>query len=147
MLRYRQFSPNDLISVIKLVDRVFRTNYTPSVFMNMYNMWNEGFIVAKEHGRIVGLVSAIFTSPGTVRILLLGVTETHRNRHIGSALLQKLIPRAYARGASLITLEVRQSNTAAIAFYEKYGFTIRYIIPRFYKDNESAYVMNRVLQS
>jgi len=147
MVKYRQFSPRDLFSVIRFVNTVFRTEYSPSVFMNMYNMWNGGFLVAKEHGRIVGVVSAIFISSRSVRMLLLGVSETHRHRGIGTALLQKLMLNASSRGASLITLEVRENNHAAIDFYERFGFTISYIIPRFYKNHESAYVMNRLLHS
>jgi ribosomal-protein-alanine N-acetyltransferase len=47
-----------------------------------------------------------------------------------------------ARGAEWLTLEVRVSNDAAQALYQKYGFTQRGVRRRYYSDNgEDAYIM------
>ena len=130
MVKYREFSPKDLFEVMKFVNAVFDTSYKPEVFMNMHNMWSEGFILVKERGKIIGLALAANVARGTTRILLLGVAESHRKRGVGSTLLQKLLLRAAAINSVLVTLEVRQSNSAAIAFYERFGFQIQSIIPR-----------------
>ena len=47
-----------------------------------------------------------------------------RSRGVGKALVCALIESARETGASVIMLEVRKSNAAAIALYEKAGFTL-----------------------
>ena len=47
-----------------------------------------------------------------------------RGKGVGRALVQALIESARESGASVIMLEVRKSNAAAIALYEKSGFTL-----------------------
>ncbi len=55
-------------------------------------------------------------------ITTIAVHPRWRRRHIGVWTLLKLIVQARSKGAELITLEVRESNTPAIALYEKLGF-------------------------
>ena len=64
-------------------------------------------------------------------------------RHGGLRLyLLKLLDEAIARGASWITLEVRESNVAAQKLYRKYGFTTVSTRRGYYSDNgENALVM------
>jgi ribosomal-protein-alanine N-acetyltransferase len=47
-----------------------------------------------------------------------------RGKGVGRALTSALIESARESGASVIMLEVRKSNAAAIALYEKAGFTL-----------------------
>ena len=47
-----------------------------------------------------------------------------RGMGVGKALTQALIESAKETGASVIMLEVRKSNAAAISLYEKLGFTL-----------------------
>lgn len=46
---------------------------------------------------------------------------------------------------SVVLLEVRASNHAAIHLYEKEGFEIVGSRPRFYNDGEDAILMNKYL--
>jgi ribosomal-protein-alanine N-acetyltransferase len=41
---------------------------------------------------------------------------------VGTALLDALIARCKARGATIMSLDVRESNTAALKLYERHGF-------------------------
>jgi ribosomal-protein-alanine N-acetyltransferase len=47
-----------------------------------------------------------------------------RGMGVGKALTLALIESARETGASVVMLEVRESNAAAIALYEKAGFTL-----------------------
>ena len=47
-----------------------------------------------------------------------------RGRGVGMALTRALIESARQTGASVVMLEVRKSNSVAIALYEKAGFTL-----------------------
>jgi len=56
----------------------------------------------------------------------------NRRKGIASQLLAALIAAARERGITALTLEVRSSNTAAIALYEKHGFTREGVRKKFY---------------
>ena len=53
----------------------------------------------------------------------IAVWESHRRQGIGELLLISIIDMAAELKASIITLEVRASNTSARSLYRKYGFT------------------------
>lgn len=56
-------------------------------------------------------------------ITVLAVRPQYQRQGAGQALLVALLEAAHARGLEWATLEVRPSNHAAIALYQKYGFT------------------------
>jgi ribosomal protein S18 acetylase RimI-like enzyme len=51
------------------------------------------------------------------------VEEAARGAGLGRALVEAAIERAAARGCRRIELDVNEQNTAALAFYERLGFT------------------------
>ncbi len=59
---------------------------------------------------------------GEAEVLNLAVHPAHRFRGVGRSLLEQMMRRAARRGASLLFLEVRESNTPAQNFYRKMGF-------------------------
>lgn len=60
----------------------------------------------------------------------------------GERMLIKLLDEAIERGASWVTLEVRESNRTAQNLYKKYGFTVVNTRRGYYSDNdENALVM------
>ncbi|HZP18340.1 MAG TPA: ribosomal protein S18-alanine N-acetyltransferase [Terriglobales bacterium] len=69
------------------------------------------------HGFVIGRVTA-----GECELENIVVSPRHQRHGIGSRLLQALVERARARGAARIFLEVRESNEAARALYERCGF-------------------------
>ena len=67
----------------------------------------------------------------------------HRRRGDAARVLEELLCVARERGLSEVTLEVRASNEAAIALYERYGFHVVGRRPRFYTHPvEDALVMS-----
>ena len=65
-----------------------------------------------------------------------------RRQGVGERLLLALLDLAAARGAHEATLEVRPSNAPARRLYEKYGFKVVGVRPRYYSDdNEDALIM------
>lgn len=55
-------------------------------------------------------------------ILNIGVCPAQRGKGIGSVLLQQAMETFKEQGGKELFLEVRASNTAAKALYEKFGF-------------------------
>jgi [ribosomal protein S18]-alanine N-acetyltransferase len=75
-------------------------------------------------------------------ITTIAVAPSERGKGVGELLLNGLIDQAYELGATMLTLEVRMSNTAAQQLYLKYGFQASSIRPRYYTDNgEDALIM------
>lgn len=80
------------------------------------------FWVAKEGETLLGFCGlCLVLDQGD--ILNIGVEPSARGRGIGSALLQAAVEHFEAAGGKQLFLEVRASNTAAKALYEKFGFT------------------------
>jgi len=91
--------------------------------------------------RIVGLVGLRIMGD-VAYIITIGVREAYRRQGIGELLLISAIDLALMRKARVATLEVRASNSAAQALYEKYGFTKTGARQGYYSDNrEDAVIM------
>lgn len=77
-------------------------------------------------------------------ITLLAVDLDHQRQGLGQALLYCLLKAAHDRGLERATLEVRVSNQAAIALYQKFGFQTAGRRKRYYADTgEDALVLWR----
>ena len=101
----------------------------------------DGIVLAAFDGdRIIGAVAG-FTASDTGEILTVATSPEYRRQGIAHRLLERffeLIPDEVEN----IALEVRQSNTAAIALYESFGFVKMGVRRRFYRDPvEDADVM------
>jgi [ribosomal protein S18]-alanine N-acetyltransferase len=75
-------------------------------------------------------------------ILNLAVKQAHRRKGLGSALMSAALKEFHLRSVKTVYLEVRQSNTSAIAFYERLGFIISGLRKGYYRTpDESAVTM------
>lgn len=75
-------------------------------------------------------------------ITTIAVKKEHLRKHIGEAIIHKIIEDCYKEGVKYLTLEVRVSNTPAIKLYEKYGFQSLGTRKGYYQDNnEDALIM------
>lgn len=74
----------------------------------------------------------------------IAVLPAYRRKGCGSMLLAHMILDARKNGADTMTLEVRISNHAARALYERYGFCQTGLRPGYYSDNrEDALIMTK----
>jgi len=79
-------------------------------------------------------------------LMNIAVDPASRRRGIARALLEALLQRAGREEP--YTLEVRPSNTPAIALYEQFGFRSAGVRPRYYQDTgEDALIMWRATES
>jgi [ribosomal protein S18]-alanine N-acetyltransferase len=74
-------------------------------------------------------------------ILNLVVRRENRRRGEGHALLSAVLEQLHRRGVNKLFLEVRESNEAGIAFYEKMGFAKTGRRPGYYREPEEAAVL------
>ena len=81
-------------------------------------------------------------APDEGQITNIAVSPDARRRGCGRAVLNFLIGAARERGCEMISLEVRESNAAAVALYEHAGFVVAGRRKRFYRSPaEDALVM------
>ena len=104
------------------------------------------FIVAEdEEGNILGYAGLhVILDEGYIDNI--AVEEAARRHGVGDALLDVFCRFGQAH-LSFLTLEVRASNQAAIALYEKHGFTQAGLRKNYYeKPREDAVIMTRFFQ-
>ena len=99
--------------------------------------------VAELKGEPVALAGLIisFDEAETVNV---SVSRTHRREGIAEALLKDLFEAGRERGVKDFILEVRSSNAAAIALYEKLGFVREGVSRDFYRDPKEDAVFYRL---
>jgi len=94
-------------------------------------------------GQYVFGFAGFWITPDEAHITALGVRNNYRRSGIGERLLISLIDLATPLSIRTITLEVRASNKAAQALYQKYGFQTVGRRPRYYSNNsEDAVLMS-----
>lgn len=100
-----------------------------------------------SQGNVIGYVNLIFVvDEGYIGNL--AVEETHRRQGVAEALLRELEQRCILQHLAFITLEVRQSNAAAIALYHKCGFSNAGVRKNYYVNpQEDAVLMTKFLPS
>jgi len=127
--------------VLSIEYKCFPDPYPISLLTRLHSMHPDGFLVAEVGGKVVGyIIGAIRWGP-TGHVLAIGVDPYHRRQRIGSALVEEVIKRFIRRGARLVRLEARKSNSGAQQFYHKLGFRDRMEVPYYYEDGETAVTM------
>jgi [ribosomal protein S18]-alanine N-acetyltransferase len=132
----------DLPQVIAIERRAFPTPWSLAMFVLELSKPSGVCLSARRDGRMVGYV--VCSRYDTVwHIMNVAVDPDERRTGVATALLTALLERVGDRRARF-TLEVRQSNLAAIALYEGFGFRTAGLRRRYYQDNgEDALIMWR----
>jgi [ribosomal protein S18]-alanine N-acetyltransferase len=100
------------------------------------------FLVAVEGAEILGFVAGRALA-GEAEILNLAVAPAHRRAGLGKALVQSLLRTFAAEDVGTVFLEVRESNRAAIVFYELIGFEPAGTRPGYYSNPPEAALVLR----
>jgi ribosomal-protein-alanine N-acetyltransferase len=77
-------------------------------------------------------------------VMTIAVAPTAQGRGLGHRLLEELVTRAQARGAEWLVLEVRADNARARSMYEKRGFSVLQVRPRYYQPGDVDAVVMRL---
>jgi len=132
----------DVREVMRIEQQSFTTTWPANAF---YQELHDNKLAHYYVGRLDGSIVAyggIWVMLEDSHITTIAVAPEHRGRRYGEIMLVRLLDEAIARGASWMTLEVRESNTVAQGLYRKYGFTSVSTRRGYYSDNnENALVM------
>jgi ribosomal-protein-alanine N-acetyltransferase len=132
----------DLDAVEEIERQSFTTPWPPNAYRSeLENNRLAHYVVARYGEQIVGF-AGLWMMVDEAHVTTFAVRTGWRRQGIGERLLLALFELARARHAQVATLEVRPSNTPARRLYEKYGFALTGIRPRYYSDdNEDALIM------
>lgn len=103
------------------------------------------FITAYSDGEPSGF-GCMYTVLDEAHIMNIAAAPDCRRRGVASMIMDALISDAISKGVSVMMLEVRESNQAAIGLYKKYGFEEVGVRKNYYrKPTENAILMNKDL--
>jgi ribosomal-protein-alanine N-acetyltransferase len=137
----RALTYSDLPQVIAIERRAFPTPWSLAMFVLELSKPSGICLAAIDDGALVGyLICSRYDQ--VWHLMNIAVDPPARRRGIAGSLLGRMLERA-GPGAPY-TLEVRASNAAAIALYERFGFQSAGTRPRYYQDTgEDAMIMWR----
>ena len=143
-LQIRRLTYADLPQVIAIERRAFPTPWSLAMFVLELSKPSGICLVALHEDRILGyLVCSRYDI--VWHVMNVAVEPARRREGVATMLLEDLFARADKPGEQY-TLEVRTSNDAAIALYERFGFESAGVRPGYYHDNkEDALIMWRTV--
>ncbi|HEV2753377.1 MAG TPA: ribosomal protein S18-alanine N-acetyltransferase [Solirubrobacteraceae bacterium] len=141
-LELRRLTYGDLPQVIAIERRAFPTPWSLAMFVLELSKPGGICLAALREEELVGYL--VCSRYDTVwHLMNVSVDPDQRRMGIATTLLHELLARIDDPHAR-VTLEVRRSNQAAIALYERFGFRHVGVRRRYYHDNgEDADIMWR----
>ena len=143
-----RLSEHDLLEVVEIEEQSGLSRWGwAAYYAELQGANRELMLIARptnapiESAPIVGYIVARETA-GELHINNFAVRSGYRRRGIGAALLDRVLQEARRRKANAAFLEVRSTNLAAQALYEKSGFRAIARRANYYSDpREDAVVM------
>ncbi len=136
--------PSDLDGVMAIEEVSFPTPWSRGMFLEDFPRDFSDTLVAEGAAAEVLGYAVCWTLAGESHLLNIAVDPACRGRGVGRALLSECLRRAARGGATLIFLEVRSGNEAALRLYRSMGFVFRGIRKGYYTDTgEDAVVLDR----
>lgn len=139
---FRYMKEEDIDQILEIEHASFATPWSREAFYNeIYNNKFAVYIVLEEDDKIIGYCGA-WVVIDEAHVTNVAILPAYRGRHLGEALLRKMMTVGKDMGARSMTLEVRVTNNVAQSLYRKLGFQNGGIRKNYYTDNqEDALVM------
>ena len=137
----RKMEQRDISSVARLEQECFSMPWSEQALKDSLGRQDALFCVCEIEKMIAGYAGMYFAYPEG-EITNVAVCAQYRNRGYAKELLKYMFGEATKDGVVDYTLEVRESNVAAIRLYEQLGFKTEGIRKNFYDfPKENAFIM------
>ena len=137
----RDMAADDLDDVLVIECASFPTPWSRGIFLGEVEHPFCHDIVALVESQIVGYICFAIVYD-EIHLRNVAVHEEWKRRGVASRLLSRMITVASAEGARYGTLEVRESNKAALELYKRFGFVVEGTRPSYYsKTGGDALIM------
>jgi ribosomal-protein-alanine N-acetyltransferase len=135
-----------LPQIQRIEQQSFTVPWTEAMLRMQLQPDSHVFLTAETPAGVVGYVGMLYVLDEGY-ISNVAVRPDQRRQGIADALLNELEVRARTLRLSFLTLEVRESNAAAVALYEKRGYRIAGRRKNYYeKPTEDALLMTLTLE-
>ncbi|MFH1516031.1 MAG: ribosomal protein S18-alanine N-acetyltransferase [bacterium] len=140
----RKMTMDDLDDVMQIEESSFSAPWSRYTFeFDLLHNPHASYFVIMKDGLLVGYAGLwIFEPVG--HIINMAVVDEFRHQKLASAMLEHVIEFGWNTGVESFTLEVRESNKAAIELYQSHGFINVGIRPRYYDDNDEDALIMRI---
>jgi ribosomal-protein-alanine N-acetyltransferase len=138
----RKMEPCDIPAVVEIDRASFSLPWPESSYhYELHDNKASRCLVAEdgENGVVAMIVSWMILDE--LHIATFATRSDHRRKGIGKLLLRSALDVAREDGARRAFLEVRESNNAAQAMYEGFGFKKTGRRPRYYRDNDEDAIL------
>jgi len=141
----RPMIESDLAAVLVIEQASFSTPWKRDHFLHEIAAPHSYPYVAECGAVVAGYVclTALFEE---AQILDIAIAPDKRGRGLARKLMEYAIGLAIDKGAELLALEVRSTNTAAISLYERLGFVRTGCRLKYYEGKDDAVLMEKTLQ-
>ncbi len=146
-LRIRDFRRADFMQLWRIDQQCFTPgiSYT-RVELAHYIARRGAFTLVAENTEtsrpeIVGFIVAECDRRGLGHIITLDVVANARRSGVGTRLMAETESRVKAAGCKAIYLEAAVDNAAARAFYERHGYSLLRMLPRYYNGETDGLLM------
>jgi len=133
-VRIRQATPDDLDAVLRLEKLCFLSPWPRGDIARDFSRPGSHYVMAQTaDGTVVGygVVWFVFDRGHVASV---AVDPEYRRHGVGTRLMFALLDACVARGVDRMSLEYRESNTAAAVLYEKLGFEYEGVRQGYYAD-------------
>ena len=138
----KRLNKNDIEDILYLENKCFLDAWTEKMLLSELDKENSFFFGKCIENKMVGYI-LLNVCVDEAEILKICVENMHREKGIGKELIDYAI--CNIKNINYVNLEVRKSNTPAINLYLKTKFEIVGERKKYYKDNEDAVLMTKVL--
>jgi ribosomal-protein-alanine N-acetyltransferase len=128
--------------VLRIEETSVHNSWSLGLFMNELALRaTRLYAVAQHRHEVIGFGGLLFTGPDA-HITTLSTDPRFHRRQVATRVLLALARAAITRGCEHLTLEVRESNDAALGLYERFGFESAGVRKNYYADlHEDAIIM------
>ena len=142
MLNFSNLQESDAKELALLDEECFSTPWSENSFLKDAKNPIAEYVIARIDEKIVGY-AGFWEVLDEAQITNVAVLKEFRRQKIAQKLLLNLIDKAKKKGLKTLTLEVRESNTAAINLYSGLDFKTVGIRKNYYKNpTENAVLMD-----
>lgn len=138
-LELRPMTDADLDAVVALERATYATPWSENVFRDELLEPSRKYVVASDGEQLAGY-AGLLAIGDEGHITTVAVADQLRTARLGTRLMLYLVDRALEQDVRHLTLEVRVSNTAAQALYQKFGMAPVGVRKHYYGD-EDALIM------
>ncbi len=139
---FSPMGPADLPEVLAIEQAAYPYPWTEEQFRQELANPVSRIDLARSEGELCGYI-CYWLIAGEMQILNVATAPQWRRQGIGGRLLTKALQNCQRQGLSTAWLEVRKTNSAAIALYQQHGFRVESCRKGYYRDGEDALLMVR----